>query len=333
MKNFSNKFLSFTLGWLFGLSGLFFMVSYAPQVHAQDPVTCSASVPGGINFGNINTLSANNTDITGSLNIQCQSHVRQWYYVTVCFNIGDGANPSNGGNRTLVNGSSSLSYQLYQDAARTQIWGSVNSTNYPNPVRLDFYLGGRQSYAQTLPVYGRLFGSQTTAITGLYQDSYVNPQVRITGVLTYSYGSGTCDQYGSDAGQFSTLNVVANVVSNCLVQATPMNFGTASLLNQPVSSTSTLGVQCTQGTPYQIGLNLGQHATGSTRYMSSGSAQINYGLYQDSAHTQIWDNLSNQKTGVGSGNVDSQTIYGLVPAQTSVPAGAYSDTVQVLVNY
>lgn len=318
--------------WLMGL----LVLGLAPVqvVHAaQDPVICSASMPGGLNFGTIDALSPSNTDVISTLNIQCQSNVRQGYYVTVCFNIGEGANPLSGANRTLLSGSNALSYQIYSDAARTQIWGSVNSSVYPTPVRLDFYLGGRRSYSQNLSVYGRLFGSQNTAPTGLYQDTYTNPQVRITGVLTYSYGSGSCDSFGQDAGLFSSVTVNATVASNCLVNASNLNFGTASLISGSIASTSTLGVQCTNGTAYQVGLNNGQHAVGSQRYMASGTNQVAYGLYQDGAHTQIWDNGTSRKSGVGSGQVVNQTVFGLVPAQPTVPAGSYSDTVQVNVSY
>lgn len=318
--------------WLLGV--LFLSLSPVRVVYAAgDPVTCAANMPGGLNFGTIDALSPNNTDVISTLNIQCQSHVRQWYYVTVCFNIGEGANPLTGANRTLLSGSNALSYQIYSDAARTQIWGSVNSSVYPNPVRLDFYLGGRQTYSQNLSVYGRLFGSQNTAPTGLYQDSYTNPQVRITGVLTYNYGGGTCDSFGQDAGAFSPVTVSGTVGSNCLVNASNLNFGTASLISGAIASTSTLGVQCTNGTAYQVGLSNGQHSVGSQRYMTSGTNQVAYGLFQDSAHTRIWDDGTSRKSGVGSGQVVNQTVFGLVPSQPTVPAGSYSDTVQVNVSY
>jgi len=127
--------------------------------------------------------------------------------------------------------------------------------------------------------------------------------------------------------------VTANVASNCLVSATNLNFGSASVLNTMVSSTSNVGVQCTNGTAYQIGLSAGQHAVGGNRNMSSGASLITYGLYQDAAHVQPWDSVANQKNGVGTGLTSNQTVFGLVPVQPSVPAGSYADTVQVIVSY
>ncbi|HEY1962441.1 MAG TPA: spore coat U domain-containing protein, partial [Rhizomicrobium sp.] len=62
-------------------------------------------------------------------------------------------------------GSASLSYSLYQDAARTRNWG--------NTVGTDTVPGTGTGTAQSLTVYGRVPGSQTAAVPGSYADTIV----------------------------------------------------------------------------------------------------------------------------------------------------------------
>lgn len=252
--------------------------------------------------------------------------------MTVCFNIAEGSNAISGENRVLRNGSNALSYQLYSNAARSQIWGSTTSANLPTPVRLDFYLAKKKTYNQSIPVHARLLGSRTTAATGSHQDSYSSPQVRITGVLMTSSGGCSCDQVGEDAGLFSALNVVAAVASNCLVNATDLNFGSTSLLSQSVASTS-LSVQCTKGTAYQAGLSNGLHASGSALHggeFTSGGVWL---IPRYRTRGSMGNTSQTMKSGTGTGTPANQTVYGLVPAQPTAPAGSYADTVQVNVSY
>ena len=97
-------------------------------------------------------------------------------------------------------------------------------------------------------------------------------------------------------------------------------------------------MQCTNTTPYNVGLNAGAGpgATVTTRRMTSGAgAAVNYQLYRDSARTQIWGDTvsSNTAAGTGNGAVQTLSVYGVVPAQTTPAAGNYTDTVQVTVTY
>lgn len=326
------KALFSAAGLMWGL-GLLFLGSVPNTARAADPVTCSASAPGGINFGTVNALNPVNTDVTGSLNISCVSQTNTNYYVTVCFNIGNGQGPVMAGLRTMKKGTDTLNYQLYSNASRSQVWGSIASTNFPTPVRLDFYLAKRKTYNQTLPIYARLFGAQTASPVGSYSDSYVSPVVQITGVLSTTSGGGDCSSIGTDAGAFSSFNVVATVQSNCSVAATDLDFGSASSLSAAVTTTSTIQVQCTNKVPYQVGLNNGTHAIGTTRYMQSGANTIAYGLYQTAAHTLVWNNTTNLQSGTGTGQAISHTVFGLINPQPLTKAGNYGDTVQVNVSY
>jgi spore coat protein U-like protein len=64
---------------------------------------------------------------------------------------------------------------------------------------------------------------------------------------------------------------------------------------------------------------------------------LNYNIYTSAARTTVWGNgTSGTATigGTGTGTSQSVTVYGRVGSgQTSVPAGAYADTVAVTVTY
>lgn len=68
--------------------------------------------------------------------------------------------------------------------------------------------------------------------------------------------------------------------------------------------------------------------------MTGGGATVNYALYRDAGFTQNWGNTTGTDTtaGTGSGAVQTVTVYGQVPAQTT-PAAAYADTVAVTITY
>jgi spore coat protein U-like protein len=136
----------------------------------------------------------------------------------------------------------------------------------------------------------------------------------------------------------STMAVRLTVTSSCVINsAATLNFGSHGVLVSNVDSTSTLSVQCTSGTPYNIGLNagLGSGATVAVRKMTNGSSTINYSLYTTVARTTVWGNTvgTNTVAGTGNGAAQSYTVYGRVPAQTTPAAAVYTDTITVTVTY
>jgi spore coat protein U-like protein len=94
---------------------------------------------------------------------------------------------------------------------------------------------------------------------------------------------------------------------------------------------------CTPQTSYNVGLSEGisPGATVSQRKMVSGSNALNYQLYQDSTRTKVWGTTIGTDTvaGVGTGLDQDLTVFGAVPAQQSIPAGSYADTITVRVYY
>lgn len=141
---------------------------------------------------------------------------------------------------------------------------------------------------------------------------------------------------GTSTSQF---HVTLTVQAECkLTSATDIAFGATGIIQQAINSTGAIGVQCTNTTPYNIGLGAGagSGATVATRRMSSGSGgTIDYSIYLDSAGTQVWGDTVNSNTfsGTGTGAVQTQTVYGRVPVQPTPAPGNYADTVQITVTY
>ncbi len=136
----------------------------------------------------------------------------------------------------------------------------------------------------------------------------------------------------------TTFSVQMTITSACIINsASTMNFGSAGVLSSAVTQTSAIQVQCTNTTPYNIGLNAGtaSGATVTTRAMTNGAATISYSLFSNVAMTTNWGNTVGTDTVSATGNGASQsyTVYGRVPAQSTPAAGAYSDTITVTVTY
>jgi len=135
-----------------------------------------------------------------------------------------------------------------------------------------------------------------------------------------------------------TFPVQMTLTSSCVINsASTLNFGSQGVLVANVDNASTLQVQCTSTTPYNIGLDagLGTGATVAVRKMTNGASTINYSLYRDSGRTTVWGNTvgTNTVAGTGNGALQSYTVYGRVPPQATPAAATYSDTITVTVTY
>ncbi len=136
----------------------------------------------------------------------------------------------------------------------------------------------------------------------------------------------------------TTFATQITIAATCVINsASTLDFGSQGVLTANVDQTSTIQVQCTNTTPYNIGLNggTGTGATVTNRKMTSGGATINYSLYSDSGRTANWGVTVGTDTVAATGNGASQsfTVYGRVPPQTTPAPSTYSDTITVVVTY
>jgi spore coat protein U-like protein len=133
--------------WLFSTTGAL----------AQAP-SCTISTT-SVAFGNYNVFTTTPDDSTGTITYRCNSTA-----ANISISLSDGSSTTFSP-RTLRKGSEVLSYNLYRNAARTQIWG--NGT------------GGTSVYTQSNPpnnqnvnvtVYGRIPALQDVS-AGNYTDT------------------------------------------------------------------------------------------------------------------------------------------------------------------
>jgi spore coat protein U domain-containing protein, fimbrial subunit CupE1/2/3/6 len=136
----------------------------------------------------------------------------------------------------------------------------------------------------------------------------------------------------------STFTVQVAITASCTINsAATLNFGSQGVFAANVDQTSALQVQCTNTTPYNIGLNAGagSGATVAVRKMTSGGTTVNYSLYSDSGRATVWGNTVGTDTvaATGNGAAQSYTVYGRIPTQTTPAPGTYTDTITVTVTY
>jgi spore coat protein U-like protein len=111
-----------------------------------------------INFGSIGVLSAN-LDATGQVTVTCTPTTSY----TISLNGGTTGSPP--ASRKMSKGAETVTYGLYKDAARSQVWGDAGTPG-------STVAGTGTGLAQNLVVYGRV-PPQSTPSPGLYTDTVV----------------------------------------------------------------------------------------------------------------------------------------------------------------
>lgn len=302
------------------------------SVHAA--ISCSSTTLSPVAFGNVDPQSTQ-TNTTATLNYTCSNNGLFTWSAKVCFSIGVPGGGSINPRRMQDGSASTLNFQLYQDPARSVIWGS-QFFGGATPLAVDISIPGFSTRSGSITLHGRVLAGQNGVAPGTYTSNYLANDTAYT--INDRIGSNiptTCDT--TQRGSFPFM-VSANVTNKCTVNAGSLDFGTNSgLLNTVVNANAALSIQCSTGTAYHIGLNAGQHSGGSinARQMALGANTINYQLFRNAARTLIWGNTvgTNTVAGTGAGNTQNLTVYGSVPPQNTPPAGIYNDTIVVTVTY
>lgn len=306
----------------------------APIWAASSPASaqsCTLSMQ-AMTFGSIDLTSGSPFDATSSMTVSCSGLPLSSVQVCVSLGSGSGGAGPSGSPRYMTNLSNKLSYNLFSDAARTNVWGS-SSGMLLTPATMTVSLGLQGTGSASRTIYGRVLSGQGSVSPALYQSILSGTDARIN--FAYLSLLDCLSLVGQQAT--SSMTVQALVTGACSVSSTDVNFGNVSSLAQPIEAVGTLSATCTQGTPYAIGLSGG--TSGATnpaqRMMSGGSGQVTYGLYRNAAHTLGWGNTAgvDAAAGVGTGAAQTYTIYGQIPAQAARQPGAYSDTIVVTLSY
>ncbi len=123
----------------------------------------------------------------------------------------------------------------------------------------------------------------------------------------------------------TTFGVQVTFAASCIINsASTLNFGSPGVLTANTDQTSTIAVQCTNTTPYNIGLDAGagSGATMAARKMTSGSATVTYSLYTDSSRIDGMGQHRRHRHGYWDGQRLLAEHYGVRPRSGAIDAGA-----------
>ena len=276
------------------------LVLFAPSATGQ--LTCSAA-PVIMNFGTYNGTSS--TLGPTPMTITCLPLTSY----TVALSPGVGAGATSTIRKMTGTGTSTLSYQLFQNPSYT--------TNFGNTAGIDTVAGTILLAPQTVNIYPRAAAGQRVP-AGIYTDT-------VTASVTSALGTFT-----------NTFPVTAIVPLTCTVAASPLNFGNYS--GALIDASSVVTVDCMNLTPFNIGLSAG-NATGATvttrRMTSPASATLNYVLFQDSARTANWGNTVGTDTlsSQGNGAPVQYGVFGRMAAGQPGDPALYTDTIIATITY
>ncbi|UCC14123.1 MAG: spore coat protein U domain-containing protein [Gammaproteobacteria bacterium] len=128
---------------------------------AMAALSCSVS-PTPVSFGLYTPMSATDLDSTGNVQVNCDGGKGQ-----VTIQLGAGAS-GDATDRRMFSGPNTLRYNLYDRAARNQVWGDgAGGTR-----TVKFNIPKNQPVTYDATVYGRIFSAQSPS-AGFYVDNIV----------------------------------------------------------------------------------------------------------------------------------------------------------------
>lgn len=313
------------------------LLAAAGHAAAQDCTMTGA--PYYIEFGKVSHQV--NTDTTAAMNYYCTSKAKTTYFRVCAFltepSVAPGINPR----YMISHGPIRLKFDLYYDAARTQLVGSSVNSVYPAPGMPVTVPGVNQrSPLQVFRVWGRIPPNQDLEANPYYS-SHLNSG------LYWSWSTkgdpGSCKSGGEGQGQLAQTVVTsrATVPDTCRITiVNSLDFGKVDRISGTLAQRGNIRIRCPYGTRWNIGLDNGQNADGTTRRMKNAAGQyIAYELYREASMRLRWGNIIGTNTVSGTNQILSAAdaiIYGVVkaPGAGSMPApGEYTDIVKITMTF
>lgn len=305
--------------------GLFFSASASADPH------CWTGDEAGYNFGTVTPGQA--VSSTAQIGITCNSYDPSTDYIRLCLNFIDENAP------VAMNPNGISGYPLYfnvypSDSPQTAL--SANSSVF---AQFDMAVPSGQSASGSFILTGRILAGQTK-LTAMEYYKY-----NFFAYYKYAFASSR-NQLPSCAAMPNTysqnrisVSATASVKQGCtLDQVSDLDFGQHSpALSPQLSATaiSTLSVTCPVNTSFSVALGNGLHSQQSVRQLcnTADNQCVSYQLYQDAAHSVVWNDTNTQTVRSATGNSQNLVVYGVLPAQNWPTAGNYTDTVTVTLRY
>lgn len=321
------------------LAGLALCAGHAGSARASS-CTLSSGTTSTLNFGTVNPLLPGDTVADGQIAVTC-NFTALALGARLCFSLGVGNTSPSIAARAMGAGTNRMNYNLYTDAARTQVWGAATA-GQPTSVTLTGPLLGGGNVSTTFRFYGKIPGGQSGVSTVGNANTQYSETYATTGRLDVLFGllSGLSNCPLAAPTQRITIPLVvqSTVQKNCTINATDLAFPARGLLNAAVTANSQITVRCTNNNAFSVALNGGSVAGNVlARKMKHTTAAdtVNYQLFQDAAYATVWGDASGgaPRAGVGTGANQTFTVYGRVPAQATPRPGTYRDVITATVTF
>lgn len=132
----------------------------------------------------------------------------------------------------------------------------------------------------------------------------------------------------------------AQANQTCTITVTPVSFGIYNVFSTlPLTSTGSVTYYCGKKvSTITIWMSKGTYGTtNNPRQMASGTNRLNYYLCQDANCNTLWGDQA-YPTDYGpltptTGQNVTLNVYGRIPVGQDVPAGTYTDTILVEIDY
>jgi spore coat protein U-like protein len=209
-------------------------------------------------FGSFDVLAGSEVDTTGTATLSCSGAAANTAY-RFCSNVRGGTDAV-GNQRYMPSGANRAPFNLYYDAAHLNAWGNWVAPFLGGGYQFDLTSNGFGQISGTVTVYAAVPSGQQTVVPGAYDEYMASVS---TNVLQYGStpSGGSCPVGGSTSP--IGFDVTGTVITNCNVNGGTLDFGTTSYLTSNIDATATITVQCTNTTPYSLGINNGANASGS----------------------------------------------------------------------
>jgi spore coat protein U-like protein len=234
----------------------------------------------------------------------------------------------------LGNGSDEIPYRVSADPSGNYVFSQGGMIDYMNPTLVSL-LGLFNNNTFNAPIYAALTGTPNVS-AGTYTDTltvqwnyYVCNGIQI-GQLCVFYETGTTS---------ITINVTLEVSKDCRINAPNIVFGSVALVSQFQPVSQAVLVDCTKNSSYNVSFSKGNSGVARPwRTMSDGSGNnLQYNIYRIDG-TTIWDDTNPMASAtLGTGSTTANQVQSYVAkintAQTTPPAGSYSDSVSVIITF
>ncbi|MEQ5842839.1 spore coat U domain-containing protein [Paraburkholderia acidicola] len=228
-----------------------------------------------------------------------------------------------------------IPYRIFADADARIPVNSGRAVNWAaNPLRSTLSLFGGTSlspplYFRTTPGANVAAGTYTDTIIINWNWNYCTRRALFGAV---------CGSVDRGSGQFSTIELTLIVTNDCTIAAPDISFGAAPDPASFSPVTGGIGVTCTKGLTYTVGVSGGSFpaANGRRQMASSGGGRLQYDIFNGRGAT-VWGQDTNRVSSVSAADGLSAQQFPFRAAiyadQETPPVGIYTDSVVVDVRY